>query len=89
MKPTVGLVSRSGIIPISHTPGHGRSDGRTVRDVAILLGAMAGADPEDSATAVQRGQIQTDYAKFLDPAGLKGARIRRGPEIFRLQRSRR
>jgi amidase len=48
---------------------------RTVRDVAILLGAMAGADPEDSATADSRGKVFPDYTKFLDPRGLKGARL--------------
>jgi len=48
---------------------------RTVRDVAILLGAMAGADPEDSATAPSRSHVQADYTKFLDPSGLKGARL--------------
>ncbi len=48
---------------------------RTVRDVAILLGAMAGADAEDSATADSQGKLFPDYTKFLDPAGLKGARL--------------
>jgi amidase len=48
---------------------------RTVRDVAILLGAMAGLDPEDAATARSGGKSTTDYTKFLDPAGLKGARL--------------
>src|SRR5258708_12862284 len=48
---------------------------RTVRDVAILLGAMAGGDPQDSVTADSRGKLFPDYTKFLDPAGLKGARL--------------
>ena len=48
---------------------------RTVRDVAILLGAMAGADPQDPATSGSQGKVQPDYTKFLDPAGLKGARL--------------
>jgi amidase len=75
LKPTVGLVSRSGIIPISHTQDTAGPMARTVRDVAILLNAMAGADPQDSATAESKGKAFLDYTKFLDPAGLKGARL--------------
>jgi amidase len=75
MKPTLGLVSRSGIIPISHSQDTSGPMARTVRDVAILLGAMAGADTEDKATAASAGKLQTDYTPFLDPNGLKGARL--------------
>jgi len=75
MKPTVGLVSRAGIIPISHSQDTAGPMARTVRDVAILLSAMAGADTEDKATAASTGKIQPDYTKFLDPNGLKGARL--------------
>jgi len=76
LKPTVGLISRSGIVPISHSQDTAGPMARTVRDVAILLGAMAGADPEDAATAVLNSDKQSaDYTKFLDPAGLKGARL--------------
>ncbi|MGC1638398.1 MAG: amidase, partial [Candidatus Acidiferrales bacterium] len=75
IKPTVGLVSRSGIIPISHTQDSAGPMCRTVRDAAILLGALTGADPEDSATAAGYGKWFTDYAQFLDPNGLRGARI--------------
>ena len=75
LKPTVGLVSRSGIIPISHSQDTAGPMARTVRDVAILLGAMAGADPEDSATADSQRKQYADYTKFLDSAGLKGARL--------------
>ena len=75
LKPTVGLVSRSGIVPISHSQDTAGPMARTVRDVAILLGAMAGADAEDSATAGSRDKVFPDYTKFLDPAGLKGARL--------------
>jgi amidase len=75
LKPTVGLVSRSGIIPISHSQDTAGPMARTVRDVAILLGALAGADAEDSATANSEGKTSSDYTKFLSPAGLKGARI--------------
>src|SRR5271154_1251464 len=75
LKPTVGLVGRSGIVPISHSQDTAGPMARTVRDVAILLSAMAGADPEDSATADNQGKIYPDYTKFLDPAGLKGVRL--------------
>jgi amidase len=75
LKPTVGLVSRSGIVPISHSQDTAGPMARTVRDVAILLGAMAGADSQDSATAVSQGKVSPDYTKFLDPAGLKGTRL--------------
>jgi len=75
IKPTVGLVSRSGIIPISHSQDGAGPMCRTVRDAATLLGALTGVDPEDSATAASAGKSQTDYAQFCDPNGLKGARI--------------
>ena len=75
IKPTVGLVSRSGIIPISHSQDGAGPMCRTVRDAAILLGALTGVDPEDAATAASAGKSQTDYAQYCDPNGLKGARI--------------
>ncbi len=75
IKPTVGLVSRSGIIPISHSQDGAGPMCRTVRDAAILLGALTGVDPEDPATAASAGKSQTDYSQFCDPNGLKGARI--------------
>jgi amidase len=75
IKPTVGLVSRSGIIPISHTQDGAGPMCRTVRDAAILLGALTGVDPEDSATAASQGKSYSDYTQFCDPNGLKGARI--------------
>jgi amidase len=75
IKPTVGLVSRSGIVPISHTQDGAGPMCRTVRDAAILLGALTGADPDDSATAAGYGKWFTDYAQFLDPNGLRDARI--------------
>jgi amidase len=75
IKPTVGLVSRAGIIPISHTQDGAGPMCRTVRDAAILLGALTGADPDDSATGDSTGKSQTDYAQYCDPNGLKGARI--------------
>jgi amidase len=75
IKPTVGLVSRSGIIPISHTQDGAGPMCRTVRDAAILLGALTGVDPDDAATAASAGKSHTDYAQYCDPNGLKGARI--------------
>src|SRR5579872_5218864 len=75
IKPTVGLVSRSGIIPISHSQDGAGPMCRTLRDAAILLGSLTGVDPDDAATAASAGKAQTDYAQFCDPSGLKGARI--------------
>ena len=74
IKPTLGLLSRSGVIPIAHSQDTPGSMGRTVRDTAILLTALAGVDPRDSATAASRGKV-TDYTQFLDANGLRGARI--------------
>ncbi|HWY22337.1 MAG TPA: amidase [Candidatus Acidoferrum sp.] len=75
IKPTVGLVSRSGIIPISHTQDGAGPMCRTVRDAASLLGALTGVDPGDPATSASAGKSYTDYTQFCDPNGLKGARI--------------
>jgi amidase len=75
IKPTVGLVSRSGIIPISHSQDGAGPLCRSVRDAAIVLGALTGIDPLDSATAASSGKAHSDYTPFLDPNGLKGARI--------------
>jgi len=75
IKPTVGLISRSGIIPISHTQDTAGPMCRTVRDAAILLGALAGADADDTATLARRDKTVADYTRFLDPNGLRGSRI--------------
>jgi amidase len=75
IKPTVGLIGRSGIIPISHSQDTAGPMARTVRDAAILLSALAGVDPRDPATNASAEKAQTDYTKFLDPRGLKGARL--------------
>ena len=75
IKPTLGLISRAGIIPIAHSQDTAGPMARTVRDAAILLGALAGVDPRDSATAASAGKAAADYMKFLDPNGLRGARI--------------
>lgn len=75
MKPTVGLISRAGIIPISHTQDTAGPMARSVRDAAILLGALAGEDPCDSVTAASIGRSHRDYTPFLDANGLRGARL--------------
>nr|PZN62780.1 MAG: amidase [Sphaerobacter thermophilus] len=75
IKPTVGLLSRSGIIPISHNQDTPGPHARVVADAAAILGAMVGVDPEDPATAPSEGRAYTDYTQFLDPNGLQGARI--------------
>jgi amidase len=75
IKPTVGLVSRAGIIPISHSQDTAGPMCRTVRDAAVLLSVLAGVDPDDPATASNTGKSQADYTQFCDAAGLKGARI--------------
>jgi amidase len=75
IKPTVGLVSRSGIIPISHTQDTAGPMARTVEDAAILLGALAGIDADDSATSSSQRPADQDYARHLDIRGLNGARI--------------
>jgi amidase len=75
IKPTVGLISRAGIIPISHNQDTSGPMCRTVTDAAILLGALTGIDPRDPATNSSQGKSLTDYTKFLDPNALKGARL--------------
>jgi len=75
IKPTVGLISRAGIIPISHSQDSAGPMCRTLRDAATLLGALTGDDPEDPATAASAGKSQTDYVQYCDPNGLNGARI--------------
>jgi len=75
VKPTVGLVSRAGIIPIAHSQDTAGPMTRTVADAAALLTALAGVDPRDPATAQAEGHVAKDYTAFLDVSGLKGARI--------------
>jgi amidase len=75
IKPTVGLVSRTGIIPISHSQDGAGPMCRTVRDAAILLGALTGIDDQDAATSDSREHSYTDYTQFLKADGLRGARI--------------
>ncbi len=90
LKPTVGLVPRSGIVPISHTQDTAGPMARMVTDAAILLGAIAGSDSRDPASADADKRRAKDYTKFLDPNGLKGARLgllmvppRQNPEPFK------
>jgi amidase len=75
IKPTVGLVSRAGIIPIAHSQDTAGPICRTVVDAAILLGALTGVDECDAATLLSKGRAYRDYTPFLNPAALKGARI--------------
>lgn len=75
IKPTLGLISRTGIIPIAHSQDTAGPMARTVADAAALLSALTGIDPADAATAESRGQIEQDYTRFLDPNGLRGARL--------------
>ena len=75
IKPTVGLVSRAGIVPISETQDTAGPMARSVRDAALLLGAIAGPDPRDPATAPSETRGLSDYTTFLDADGLRGARI--------------
>ncbi len=90
IKPTVGLISRRGIIPIAHTQDTAGPMARTVADAAALLGAMVGPDKQDAITADAHKKGTKDYTKFLDPNGLKGARLglvmvppRQNPEPFK------
>jgi amidase len=75
LKPTLGLISRAGIIPISHSQDTAGPMARCVADVAAVLGALAGIDPRDLATEPSAGKIHRDYSVFLDASGLRGARI--------------
>ena len=75
IKPTVGLISRAGIIPIAHSQDTAGPMARNVTDAAILLGALTGVDNDDPATEASRDKALRDYTKFLDPGGLRGSRI--------------
>jgi len=74
LKPTVGLISRTGVVPISHSQDTAGPMARTVRDAAVLLGVMAGPDPDDPGTAVGT-RFESDYVRYLDVDGLRGARL--------------
>ena len=75
LKPTHGLLSRSGIIPLALSFDTGGPMARSVYDVAVALGAMIGVDPADAATSKSAGKTEADYTKSLKPDALKGARI--------------
>ncbi|HEX9342109.1 MAG TPA: amidase [Actinomycetota bacterium] len=75
IKPTLGLTSRAGVVPLAHSQDVTGPICRTVADAATVLGGMTGVDPRDPATAASRGHSFTDYRRFLDPNGLRGARI--------------
>ena len=75
IKTTLGLTSRSGVVPIAHSQDVTGPMARTVADAATVLGPMTGVDPRDPATAASRGHSHRDYRRFLDPDGLRGARI--------------
>ncbi len=75
IKPTLGLTSRAGVIPIAHSQDTVGPFGRTVADAAAVLGALAGVDPRDPATEPAATGAQPDYTRFLDPDGLRGVRI--------------
>ena len=84
VKPTLGLISRRGIIPIAHSQDTAGPMTRTVRDAAILLGALTGIDPGDSTTQSGAGRVYNDYTRFLDPHGLRGARIGIARQYFNI-----
>lgn len=75
IKPTLGLISRAGIIPIAHSQDTAGPMARTVRDAALLLGVLTGVDPRDGETRASARHSRADYAASLDPNGLRGARI--------------
>jgi len=82
IKPTLGLVSRSGIIPIAHSQDTAGPMCRTVADAAAVLSALIGVDPRDPLTSQSRGKSAADYTTFLDKGGLKAARIGIGRKFF-------
>jgi len=82
LKPTLGLISRAGIIPIAHSQDTAGPMARTVTDAAILLGAIAGPDARDPVTRAAAGKSPQDYTSFLDPQGLSGARLGVARQFF-------
>jgi amidase len=82
IKPTLGLVSRVGIIPIAHSQDTAGPMTRTVEDAAVILGVLSGSDPNDKSTLLRPATLPRDYTQFLDPHGLKGSRIGIAREFF-------
>jgi len=84
IKPTLGLISRSGIIPIAHSQDTAGPMARSVADAAALLGVLAGPDQRDAATQPGVGKSYADYTRFLDPNGLRGERIGIARQYFNI-----
>jgi amidase len=84
IKPTLGLISRAGIIPIAHSQDTAGPMTRTVRDAAILLGALTGVDSRDNASEASAGKSYADYTRFLDANGLRGARLGVARQYFNM-----
>ena len=84
IKPTLGLVSRAGIIPIAHSQDTAGPMTRTVRDAAVLLGALTGVDSRDNATRASSDKSYPDYTRFLDANGLRGARLGVARQYFNM-----
>ncbi len=84
IKPTLGLTSRAGIIPIAHSQDTAGPMARSVRDAAILLSVLVGVDANDAVTQSSVGKSSTDYTQFLDPNGLRGARIGIARQYFNI-----
>ncbi|MBV9155501.1 MAG: amidase [Acidobacteriaceae bacterium] len=84
IKPTLGLISRSGIVPIAHSQDTAGPMARSVRDAALLLGALTGVDNADNSTQASSGKSYSDYTQFLDANGLRGARIGIARQYFNI-----
>ena len=84
IKPTLGLISRAGIIPIAHSQDTAGPMARTVWDAALLLGVLTGVDPRDPATQASDGKAFPDYTRFCDPTGLRGARLGIARQYFNI-----
>jgi amidase len=84
IKPTVGLISRAGIVPISHSQDTAGPMARSVWDAALLLGVLTGVDPHDAATQASDGKAFPDYTKFCDASGLRGARVGIARQYFNI-----
>ena len=82
IKPTVGLTSRAGVVPISHSQDTVGPLARSVADAATVLGILTGVDSHDPATAASAGNLHRNYTQFLDPEGLRGARIGVAREVY-------